>query len=340
MKAIIVDDEIFAQESLRMKLIDFGVEIIGVFDNGVSFLDQISTLEADVVFMDIEMPVMTGFNILESLLEIKENLYIIFVTAHRDYAAEAFETNALDYIVKPVTYQRLEKALSRVPLNNMTLHENKHKDGDHASLVDTPNSRIEIRCLGPFSIIINGQEFSKSWRTKKTEEMLSYLICQKGSYVSKESLAELLWPDSDGTRSKANLHVAYHYLKQYEKVLGITLPIESVRTSIRFVIDQVSLDIHKFDQLYEQIEKAISDNQYDQNETIMSESVVGWMEEAASLYRGDFLQGRYYSWMSSYMSFYEMRYERLLHLLIQHFDNEKSIKKQTYYQNCLSQLLG
>lgn len=114
-KAIIIDDEEFAREVLKEYLEDFHeIELIGEFHDGFSGLKAINELKPDLVFLDIQMPKLTGFEILEVL---DENPMIIFTTAYDQFALQAFEQNAIDYLLKPFSKERfrsaVEKALSK-----------------------------------------------------------------------------------------------------------------------------------------------------------------------------------------------------------------------------------
>ena len=112
MRALIVDDERLARVELTKLLEKFPeIEIVGEASNGEEAIDKIEELNPELVFLDIQMPGMTGFEVLEHLHLVPQ---IIFVTAYDEYALKAFEANALDYILKPVELTRLEKAINKV----------------------------------------------------------------------------------------------------------------------------------------------------------------------------------------------------------------------------------
>lgn len=116
LRAVVVDDEQPAREELCFLLgqID-GVRIIGQADNGVSALDVIGNLEPQVAFLDIQMPGLTGFEVANLLLESgPASPRVVFVTAYDQYAIDAFEVNAVDYLLKPVEQRRLEQAVEKV----------------------------------------------------------------------------------------------------------------------------------------------------------------------------------------------------------------------------------
>jgi two-component system, LytTR family, response regulator len=114
MRALIVDDEPLARRVLREEMEAMaGVEVAGEAEDGQSALVQIATLQPDVVFLDIQMPGMSGFDVVRSFGGGAQMPVIIFVTAFDQHAIQAFEEGAIDYLLKPVSQQRLEKALEK-----------------------------------------------------------------------------------------------------------------------------------------------------------------------------------------------------------------------------------
>jgi two-component system, LytTR family, response regulator len=113
MRTLIVDDEPIARRVLRegLDLIP-GVEIVGEADNGGSALQQIEKLRPELVFLDLQMPVMSGFEVVRNLAG-KTVPIIVIVTAFDQYAVRAFEAGAIDYLLKPVQDARLQKAVER-----------------------------------------------------------------------------------------------------------------------------------------------------------------------------------------------------------------------------------
>ena len=113
MTAIIIDDEPLAVKRLSRLLETFSefIHVIGTASNGKEGLEVIELKNPDVVFLDIEMPVMTGFEMLQQL---KHQPKIIFTTAFEEYAIKAFEENSIDYLLKPVEKERLEKSIEKL----------------------------------------------------------------------------------------------------------------------------------------------------------------------------------------------------------------------------------
>ena len=111
MKCIIVDDEPLAREGLALKVkkIDL-LELVGTFSGGVSANAFLTKNSVDLIFLDIQMPDLTGMELLKSL---KNPPLVIFTTAFSEYALEGFELNAVDYLLKPIDFQRFIKAVNR-----------------------------------------------------------------------------------------------------------------------------------------------------------------------------------------------------------------------------------
>jgi two-component system LytT family response regulator len=139
MKALIIDDERLARLELRRLLgAHPEVEIVGEARGGEEALALIPKLGPDVIFLDIQMPGMSGFDLLERLDDLPQ---VIFTTAYDEYALKAFEVNALDYLLKPVAPARLAAALARVRPRTepARLEQVFVRDGDRCWIVRLPD---------------------------------------------------------------------------------------------------------------------------------------------------------------------------------------------------------
>jgi len=116
-RTLLVDDEPLALRGLAIRLeAHTDVEIIGTCVNGREAVKAIKEQKPDLVFLDIQMPGFDGFSVVRSLVGEAEIPFVVFVTAYDEYALEAFEAHALDYLLKPVEEERLQEALDRVRL--------------------------------------------------------------------------------------------------------------------------------------------------------------------------------------------------------------------------------
>jgi two-component system response regulator LytT len=113
-RALVVDDEQLAREELCFLLDQVGgVEIVGQAADGVDALRQAGDLRPDVIFLDVQMPGLTGFEVARRLIDADVPAQLVFVTAFDQYAVDAFSVNAVDYVLKPVDADRLEQTLDR-----------------------------------------------------------------------------------------------------------------------------------------------------------------------------------------------------------------------------------
>ena len=113
LKTIIIDDEPDSVKLLQLQLAQHcpEIEITGTFTSSVKALAAIEKIEPDLIFLDIEMPVMNGFELLEKILHLPFS--VIFITAYNQYALKAFRFNAVDYLVKPVDVNDLTEAVAK-----------------------------------------------------------------------------------------------------------------------------------------------------------------------------------------------------------------------------------
>jgi DNA-binding LytR/AlgR family response regulator len=114
--ALIVDDEQPARDELAYLLKSLpDVEVVGQGKNGIEAVNLIRDLNPNVVFLDVQMPGLDGLAVVKKLLDRKARLpYVIFATAYDHYAVQAFEVNAVDYLLKPIAKARLEKAIGKI----------------------------------------------------------------------------------------------------------------------------------------------------------------------------------------------------------------------------------
>lgn len=113
LKALLIEDETLAVQRLRKLLLEHQevVQIIGEASDGKEGLTMIEDLKPDFIFLDIQMPVMNG---LEMIMKLEKQPFIIFTTAYDEYALRSFEENSIDYLLKPIQPKRLEKAIKKL----------------------------------------------------------------------------------------------------------------------------------------------------------------------------------------------------------------------------------
>lgn len=155
MKVLLVDDEPHANDALVHLLSNVeDLDIVAVCDNGLQAVKDIHDKQPDAVFLDIQMPKLDGFDVLELLGD--DAPLVVFVTAYDEYAIQAFEHNALDYLLKPVSAERLTKTLERVR-QRLAMTEAEYLPRQQEALAQArqaqPVSRVLIRDKGDVFVI-------------------------------------------------------------------------------------------------------------------------------------------------------------------------------------------
>jgi len=156
MNVLIVDDEPLARAGMRMLLEEeSAITSIGEARNGAEAVDTVRSRRPDLVLLDVQMPEMDGFGVLKEL-GAEQMPPVIFVTAHDRYAIQAFEVNAIDYLLKPVTRERFQQALARVRerVNTQGL-DNRHVMSLLQQLSAPPKylARVALRSAGKINFV-------------------------------------------------------------------------------------------------------------------------------------------------------------------------------------------
>lgn len=198
MKAMIVEDSRLARNELRTLLRDHPqIEIIGEATNGKEALALIPDLQPDLLFLDIQMPGMGGFELLEQLEEVP---LTVFTTAYDEYAVKSFEFNTLDYLLKPINPDRLALTISRLEEreekkdNSSTLKSESHqifvKDGERCWIVKLADIRL-MEIYGNYTRIYF--EDHKPLILKSLNQLESRLDPQHFFRANRQQIINLKW---------------------------------------------------------------------------------------------------------------------------------------------------
>lgn len=196
-RAIVVDDELLVAEQIHRMLVQAGVEVLGCCVNPHEALGLAKTLQPDVLFLDIEMPELSGLEIAERVYADKLETEVVFITAYNQYAIDAFRVNALDYLLKPVMEEDLERSLERIG--------RRRQQRGHG--VDSGGQRTPAATLfGKFSLYSDVGQEPIRWVTSKCAELFAYMLVQPWeTEISKWELFEALWPAQDAEKAGINL---------------------------------------------------------------------------------------------------------------------------------------
>jgi two-component SAPR family response regulator len=246
-KAAALDDEYHALERFKMLADETGeLEVCGLFETFSGLMNFLKDNSVDVVFLDIEMPGVNGMDIIDDIMNLRPHIEIVFITAYNIYAVQAFENNALDYILKPLTYKRLSKTIGRIK-----------KIAGHLNVTGKPF----FKCFGSFEIYV--QNKSVLWPNAKSKEILAFLVHKCGTAVSWEVIVEAVWPDyTDFEKAHANFHSTMYLLRKQLGDLGISSILECKRNSYRISTDMISCDYYDFIAMPENRQKSTTEGVY------------------------------------------------------------------------------
>ncbi|GED68152.1 hypothetical protein BRE01_18540 [Brevibacillus reuszeri] len=293
MKAILVDDEqlplLHLQKVLERDIA--GIEVIGTYSDPLMALEMVKNLKPNVVFLDINMPGISGLEIGEQLQAYDSPPEIVFVTGYDKYAVEAFELCALDYIMKPVQLNRLQKTIERL---------RKRLKSDHEVNVE-PKPLITIKCFNHLQFQYQDQEPRViKWRTAKARELFIYLLHHRNRMIDKDTLIELLWPECDLSKGVTQLYTTIYLIRQTLKqhgLEGITITKGNLENGYKLSVDSVQIDVEEWENHASQLSPPSLHN-------------AQVYERILEMYHGDYLGEHEYLWA-------EYERERLRRLWLQ-----------------------
>lgn len=234
LKVVIIDDEPASLDYLKFLVTQNpDLQCVGAFTKPMEALENMGALEPDVVFLDIEMPVILGTDLAQEIRSYDPTIQIIFITAFSQYAVRAFKLQAIHYLLKPISIEDLEEAVGRVLENKRSVIES--------------TSKWEINVMGTFKVSKASSKKSICWPTKKTEELFAYFVYQKNQPVEKSRLWDLLWPELDERKAQHNLHNTIYRIKEIFKKEGFEPPIIYKNNTYQFVIKDFKCDAYLFE---------------------------------------------------------------------------------------------
>lgn len=309
MNIIIIDDERMAIDVLRFKLnrlTQFQISIKGTFTNATDALQFLKNESIDVVFLDIEMIDVHGLQVAKQLIR-NPLIQIIFVTAHAQFAVDAFDIEATDYLLKPVHEKRLMKALTKAQQKLQLQEEVEKEKKEHLLYAHT---------FGSFYLLDAQHEVIK-WRTRKVRELFLYLWFHQKKPMLNVVIIEELWPDLEFEKAASNLHTSIYQLRKLFKDKGIQDPIQLVNNHYQLNVEMAS-DYDKLIQLLEQ-------KRHDEIS----------IQQLLNCYEGDFLAEEEYPWAIQTQLRLKQGVLHVLEMYITTMDSMNSLLKL----NCLQKML-
>lgn len=296
MKAILIDDEKPALQHLeRLLLKDGRLEITGKYTSARRGLEHLEREKADIVFLDIGMPEMNGLEAGEYIASLDRSTRIVYITAYSEYAIEAFELNAADYLLKPVTSQRLSKTLERLEIRIEQNEARVEALPEPAAAV----KQLSILCFKRLEFMDSTEPGRKmQWRTSKAQEVFALLLHNRGQWILKDTIVDWVWPDFKPEKAVTNLHTTVYHIRKLLKAWDMDVRVEFSQERYRLTKEKVLLDLEEFELGY-------------CNTSVESEEEWARREAVLSLYRGDYLEEHHYDWAETRRKELQIRFIRM-----------------------------
>lgn len=275
-RALLADDEQLALLQMEHMLTAYpDIVVAGAAMDPAMILEMASSLQPDVVFLDIHMPDMNGLRTAELIQQVSPGTDIVFVTAHGDYALEAFDINALDYLLKPISRDRLAKTVLR-------LQDRFNRSAPEEAAA----SHMCLHILGPVAYSRDGEAPQLlKWRTSKAQELFLYLLHHRNRLVTKDEMIQLLWPEFDSKKSSTHLYTTIYQIKQCLKQASIDIRIQNASGVEGYTLDigLVRLDVVEWEEGIRSLKEFHAGNR-------------SLHQKLFDLYRGEYLGPTDYLW--------------------------------------------
>ncbi|WP_103105503.1 response regulator [Brevibacillus reuszeri] len=303
LRAIIVDDEELSVKRLKKILSDNDlIDIRETFQNPLDAYEYAKNNKIDLAFLDISMPEINGMKLSSLLRESYRELDIVFVTGFDEYAVQAFDMSALDYLMKPVSALRMSKTLDKLRA--------RHR-------IEKATPSLAVQLFNGLKIYWKGQEEqSIKLRSPKTEELFAFLIF-KGT-VSREEIIDTLWRELEHEKALKNLNSTLYYIRKAIGTSEVGECIQAGRNEIRIDKSVVSCDLYEFEQVMKQIR-------------LQPYARADLLERIEVLYTGPFLNGKAYEWASEKTRRLEQEYISLLEVAARSHLNQNQLHKSLHY---------
>lgn len=276
MRVIIIDDE---QPSVDLIKLIIGknekLDIVGTYTNPTEALAEIRNTSPDAIFADIEMPQMNGIELGAQVMDFNPDIQIVFVTAYDQYALKAFEVDASNYILKPITKEALDITVDRLLRNQ----DNKRRE------IHTEKKINEIVVMGEYTVYGNIKDEKTPWATAKAKELFGYFVVNRDREIDKWELCDVLYPDSEDKKALHNLHTTISRVKLGLREVGINDIITCTKGKYIFDLGSFTCDLWEWMDFIKNNPLITDENSSDYRKVI-------------KLYRGELFRGEDYIWSS------------------------------------------
>jgi two-component SAPR family response regulator len=306
MRAIVVDDEV-AMHLIMTRMIGklADLELAGCFADTASASRYIDEHDVHVAFVDISMTQETGMQFAERMALEHPDLHIIFVTSHKAYALDAFELSALDYIVKPVSLERIERSVKRARAI--------HRFAEAARTEPKP-IRARIYALG--GLEVRTEHGSVKWISRKSAELFAYLLLDSGRLISRERIVYDVFGEMAPHNAKVYLSTSIYQLRKALEPHGLKTMVLSDSEGYGLELAEASVDYLEWEERVQHCGQIAADE--------LEEAL-----ETEAQYVGDLFGEKGFGWamneLERLFALYAAYVKKLAAALLEHRQEEKAI---------------
>jgi two-component SAPR family response regulator len=273
MRVIVIDDEKAMHLVMNQMLSRIhDVEVAGCYQHPADAMEQIRNEAIDLVFIDINLGHDNGLEVARGLRSAHRELDIVFVTSHKEYAIDSFDSYPLDYMIKPVSQSRLEQTIARAAA----------RIGEKSSVVDVPIGKLTVRALGGLEVKTEQGEPVK-WISRKSMELFAYLLMHRGSPVSKSRIIEYIYPDMPIKNAAIYINTTVYQLRKSLHASGHKHIIANSLEQYWLLFDPIEADFVMFE------------DQVSRFSTLSAENIEAALA-CERLYTGELFDERSYVW--------------------------------------------
>jgi two-component SAPR family response regulator len=289
MKVILVDDEP-AMHLILHKMLDKlpGVHVAGAFTDALSAASFLSeNTDIGLAFVDISMKVENGMEFAAKIEGSGSPMQVVFVTSHKDFALEAYELSVLDYLVKPVSQERLQRTVNRA-LSNWQVSRSPSLQAPASQ----DAGRLVITALG--DVAVSNEAGRIKWISRKCTELFAYLLFYRGKRIPRSRLIADIYGGMDQEGAENYLNTTVYQLRKSLEPLGMREVVRSENDGYVLELKDPVIDYVEFEKQAEKLESIDASN-------VDRAMQIEW------LYTGDLFGDKAYVWAT----FETERYARL-----------------------------
>lgn len=238
MRVIVIDDDKAMHLVMNRLLSNISdVVLVGCYQHASEALEQLLREEIDLVFIDIMIGQDHGIEIARQIRSTHHDVDIVFVTSHKEFAIDSFDSYPLDYMVKPVSKARLEQTIARAAVRS------KKK----ATIVEEYGSgKLLVRAFGGFEVRSEKLGPAK-WISKKSMELFAYLLLHRGRPVSKSRIIEHIYTDIPQKNAAIYVNTNVYQLRKTLRSLGLHDSIVHSQEQYWLLLDHIQADFLQFE---------------------------------------------------------------------------------------------